>query len=165
MNEEEFDERIRFEGECEIWTRAFDNNGYPVFNDNGSKRTAHRYAYEREYGTCPNMLRNLCGNRKCVNPQHYEPGRKSREFPSGVNLSLKERLDRKTIEDGECRVWTGVLDTRSRGRIWLDGQMRQAHRVAWVLEYKYEPDWLYRKPECRFRECVNPHHYKERKIT
>lgn len=46
-------------------------------------------------------------------------------------LSVAERLDRWTRQDGECRVWVGYRDPRGYGRTKVDGVIELVHRVTW----------------------------------
>jgi hypothetical protein len=59
---------------CWIWTGARKGRDaeYGKFRD----WSAHRYAYEMHRGPIPDglMVRHMCGNKRCVNPDHLELG-------------------------------------------------------------------------------------------
>lgn len=47
-------------------------NGYGSYNNS----YAHRHVYQMAVGPIPDglLIRHLCGNKRCVNPAHLEPG-------------------------------------------------------------------------------------------
>jgi hypothetical protein len=60
---------------------------------------------------------------------------------------------------GPCWLWTGALHKKTGyGQFRLDGQMRQAHRVAWELENGQVPVSLKVCHRCDVRSCVRPDH-------
>jgi hypothetical protein len=63
-----------YDGGCWLWTGAVKDNGYGLLSRDGTFIHAHRYAYEAFRGPIPDGLHidHLCGNRKCVNPDHLE---------------------------------------------------------------------------------------------
>ena len=64
--------------DCIEWTGTIGADGYGK-KWNNKKRNwvqAHRWVYEQSVGPIPDglMIRHLCHNKKCVNPDHLEPG-------------------------------------------------------------------------------------------
>ena len=64
--------------DCIEWTGTIGADGYGK-KWNNKKRNwvqAHRWVYEQEVGAIPDglMIRHLCHNKRCVNPDHLEPG-------------------------------------------------------------------------------------------
>lgn len=59
---------------CWVWQRYVAPDGYGRMGRSGKKRLAHRVYYERAKGEIPQGFHvdHLCGNRKCVNPDHLE---------------------------------------------------------------------------------------------
>lgn len=59
---------------CWLWTAGKQGAGYGVFAFEGTKRLAHRAAYEVSVGPIPNglVIDHLCRVRACVNPAHLE---------------------------------------------------------------------------------------------
>jgi hypothetical protein len=71
--EDRFMDFVRYDDDdCWIWTAGINANGQNQFYVGGVMATAHRWAWEREYGEKPGRLRNLCGKKACVNPEHYQ---------------------------------------------------------------------------------------------
>lgn len=73
-----FEEKIEKSPNCWIWTGCVDNNGYGVYGrrEKGKQRITHRVAYELYKGKIPDgmVVRHLCHNKLCVNPDHLELG-------------------------------------------------------------------------------------------
>lgn len=66
---------IKVEGDCWVWTGLIDRaNGYGLIREGSRTFLAYRYIYEATIGVPPPGLRmkQLCGNRACVNPNHVE---------------------------------------------------------------------------------------------
>lgn len=59
---------------CILWTGSISVEGYGQFGRNRRLVIAHRYAYEIAFGRIPEglQLHHLCGERRCVNPDHLE---------------------------------------------------------------------------------------------
>jgi hypothetical protein len=53
-----------------------------------------------------------------------------------------------------CLLWTGGLDRRGYGRIWVNGRYRKVHCVAWELEVGPIPPGL-ELDHVRARGCVH----------
>ena len=59
---------------CWNWTGAL-RSGVGVLNVGGLNRYAHVLAWELTHSALPRgtRVRHLCGNRRCVRPEHLEP--------------------------------------------------------------------------------------------
>jgi hypothetical protein len=71
--EERFWEKVDARGDCWEWTGAATPTGYGTFFPTRTAPTrAYRYAWESLIGPIPAgmTLDHLCGNRRCVNPDH-----------------------------------------------------------------------------------------------
>jgi len=71
-----FDQKYRVDPEtdCFIWMGRVQNMGYPCFDPYDKPVLAHRWAYERQFGSIPAglTLDHLCRTPRCVNPAHLE---------------------------------------------------------------------------------------------
>ena len=68
MTDEQFWSKVDKTGECWLWTRGLNNDGYGTFKGMG----AHCYAYTITKGTIPKgmLVCHTCDNPPCVNPSH-----------------------------------------------------------------------------------------------
>ncbi len=77
---------------CWVWQRKRNRNGYGIVWHRGTRRLAHRVAYEIHLGPIPEtaVLHHVCGNRACVNPAHLE------EKQHGEHISAHWAARRRT---------------------------------------------------------------------
>lgn len=67
-----------------------------------------------------------------------------------------ERVDKADAD--ECWLWTGAT-TKGYGRVWHDGRMQYAHRVAWErTKGRPVPSHLEVCHRCDTPLCCNPRH-------
>lgn len=68
-------EKIEMKDGCWIFTGAIATSGYGRIGFRNRTLQAHRAAYEEFVGEIPDGLHidHLCGNKRCVNPDHLEP--------------------------------------------------------------------------------------------
>ena len=131
--------------------------------------------------------RHLCGNPRCINPLHIEPGtqqeneadkpKKTYEehlsyqtklprTPSG--LSQEEKVDfwleHHTRDEGDCKIWlgqTGADGYGRRGVMVAKGVKKKVEVHRWIYSVKkdisYSGAWIARHT-CNTRGCVNPEH-------
>lgn len=60
---------------CMEWKGAMYIQGYGVFTKNSKKIKAHRAAFYFRNGRVPiGVVRHLCHNKRCVNPEHLAEG-------------------------------------------------------------------------------------------
>lgn len=88
---------------CWIWNGQR-GNGYGRFRG----ERAHRYAYRLHRGEIPEglMVRHLCGNKLCVNPDHLETGTMAENAADGIRLGETLRGSR----NGRSKI--GEADAR-----------------------------------------------------
>lgn len=71
-----FDAKYHVDDEsgCWLWDATKNRGGYGNFKFHGHMITAHRWRWERQYGTVPSGLEldHLCRTPHCVNPGHLE---------------------------------------------------------------------------------------------
>lgn len=88
---------------CWYW-RGQLTNGYGRFRG----ERAHRYAYRLHKGNIPEglMIRHMCGNKLCVNPDHLAPGTMADNAQDGIRLgeTLRgSRNGRSKMEEADAR--------------------------------------------------------------
>lgn len=74
--EERFWKKVEKVDDCLLWTGSVHSvYGFGTFTiEKGSiRKQAHRYAYELHHGVCPSRLTNYCGDKTCVNHEHWGP--------------------------------------------------------------------------------------------
>lgn len=91
---------------CWLWTGAT-RKGYGRFKNKGRYYSAHRLAYEWEYGEVPEGLTldhtchtadescnrgEFCRHRRCVNPAHLEPVSMTENLARGRSPSARPDL-------------------------------------------------------------------------
>lgn len=63
------------ENGCLIWTRCFNSDGYPRAGVKGNSNVkVHREVFFECNGYYPPVVRHLCDNIRCINPQHLLGG-------------------------------------------------------------------------------------------
>lgn len=74
-------------------------------------------------------------------------------------IPIDERFWNKTdrAEDG-CWVWTGCLNSKGYGLVWLDGKAMLAHRVAYQLAVGPVSEHCFVCHKCDNRRCIRPDH-------
>jgi len=53
---------------------------------------------------------------------------------------------------GGCHIWTGSVDRKNYGKLYVDGNLVGAHRVAYQLTH----GWSLTSRECVCHQCDNP---------
>lgn len=64
------------ETNCWNWNNSTSSAGYGQFTRNRKYWTTHRYVYTMVFGDIPKglVVRHLCHNTKCCNPEHLSIG-------------------------------------------------------------------------------------------
>ena len=79
---------------CWLWTGATDSSGYGLMSSQRGKAPyrSHRIAYELFVGDIPegNVVRHICDNPNCVNPNHLEAGTQK---DNALDTSRRKRLN------------------------------------------------------------------------
>lgn len=64
----------------------------------------------------------------------------------------------EAAEEGACWIWPRKIDTRGRGRIWVNGKLLLAHRAVWEHLRGPIPSGMMLCHHCDNPSCVNPAH-------
>ena len=72
--------------------------------------------------------------------------------------ALQRQFWQSVDKTSDCWMWLGCRTTDGYGRTAFQGQMQQAHRVAWQLSRGLIPVGLFVCHDCDNPPCVNPAH-------
>jgi hypothetical protein len=136
--------------ECWIWTGVVRHSGHGTLLVNGSRKQAHRFAYELSFGPLPvdQELVQTCNNKLCVNPKHLVIATPEFRFWSKVVVGNKD----------DCWPWTASLFHDGYGEFGLNGKVVRAHRYSYELAHGQIPDNQLVLHSCDNPPCVNPNH-------
>lgn len=128
----------------------------------GRSVPCHKVLYERQHGPIPAgmWLTNChCGNRWCVNPDHWHP---TRGHGDKLRNDISEFWRRIHIDlHTGCWIYTGPRGghgSRGYARMNLNGEHELAHRIMYRLAYGNLPDDVMVLHHCDNPPCVNPSH-------
>lgn len=170
--------------ECWVWVGNRNKHGYGQMCVDGKKVSAHRYSYILAYGSVPDgkILRHLCYNKSCVNPQHLMPGTNAENTadrkrppvfqPTGLDIAwsnkpkrtLEERFWEKVDipenkNEDVCWLWKGIISRKDGyATFTVNGENAYAHRMAYLLTYGEIEDGKVVCHKCDVRNCCNPNH-------
>ncbi|CAH9016537.1 putative homing endonuclease [Vibrio phage 275E43-1] len=90
-------------GNCLIWTRCCNTDGYPrAVIDGNNNAKVHRVVYELYHGELEQglVVRHVCDNPKCINPEHLVSGTQQDNVQDRVQRGRSNNhCDAKTIGD------------------------------------------------------------------
>lgn len=71
-----------------------------------------------------------------------------------------QRFEEKYIPEPNsgCWLWTGSVNNKGYGKLYFDGRLDHAHRVAYELLCEPIPTGLVIRHKCDTPACVNPGH-------
>jgi HNH endonuclease/Helix-turn-helix domain len=137
------------EDDCWDWMGHVDKTGYGHIHVNvaakGWDKTflAHRVAYFIHYGTLPSpplVVRHLCGNRLCCNPNHLAEGTAQDNANDSVLLG--------TVARGDTHGF------RKHPEAWLRGSQNKNSRLTEedviAIRALYDQGWSYGRLAARF---------------
>ena len=147
---------------CWLWSGRWNSNGVPILVvEKRDRKTKYRKAttyrisrilYEWEFGEIPvRYLDNVCGNSKCVNPDHFQP----RTF----DVRFWGNVSKPDGEDG-CWLWKGTLFDTGYGSVSIDGESCLTHRVSYEQVNGKIPEGMMVLHSCHNRNCINPDHLR-----
>lgn len=148
--EERFWKKVDIDEVTKCWN-TFTNTINPEFLlDTGKRKNIRHVAWYIVKGNFPSegILENICGNRKCVNPDHYKLYHSEQE-------RFWEKVDKKS--DDECWEWLAHKDVKGYG-IFNGKFSTKAHRLSWFYLNGEVPKNLLVCHKCDNPSCVNPNH-------
>lgn len=96
-----------------------------------------------------------------MNPSNDEKA-KGIEFTPDAAAKMLARLNARSRDDGDCRVWTGGRERNGYGVTGggLTGRSCRlyVHRVAWALANGALPNGVVVRHACDNRPCIRPEH-------
>lgn len=84
----------------------------------------------------------------------------SRNAPTPRYSSLEEAFAARTVEVGDCIVWTGAKTVGGYGRMRGEGAASYAHCYAWSRQHGPIPLGMEVDHTCWNRACVNINHLR-----
>lgn len=87
---------------CWLWTASTDSRGYGQINIDKTPQKAHRVAY-RLFVTEPGsqLVRHICDNPTCVNPEHLELGNQSQNMKDAWRRNRLNPASRLNLRPGK----------------------------------------------------------------
>lgn len=91
---------------CWNWQKSVTSEGYGQLTENRKYWTTHRYVYTKIYGNIPDgmVIRHLCHNKRCCNPEHLAMGTQRDNWYDSEELHRKSHINnskRYIINDKE----------------------------------------------------------------
>lgn len=97
---ERFWSRVDKSGDCWLWTRKVNRDGYGRFGGRGQNMFAHRFVWTITYGDIPKGLYicHACDNPRCVNPGHLFIGTLA---DNNEDMTIKGRRSKHLPPNGQ----------------------------------------------------------------
>lgn len=80
---------------CWNWQKSVTSEGYGQLTENRKYWTTHRYVYTKIYGNIPDgmVIRHLCHNKRCCNPEHLAMGTQRDNWFDSEELHRKSHIN------------------------------------------------------------------------
>lgn len=108
-------------------------------------------------GTQTKINKGTRPRRDLVHGQYfrYAPGHNPRK-----SRLIRERFMEKIQQTEMCWIWTGLVSPNGYGRFFVNRRigMMHAHRVAWIVFFRFIPNGFHVLHRCDNKLCVNPEH-------
>ena len=147
---ERFADKIIVSGDCWIWDGDYGKRGLPLFHAryNGEivSGSARKFSWEMSKGKIPSgrEVKVVCGDLRCVNPEHLT-----------INTDKNGFWEKVVVSSGEeCWLWTGAVDSVGYGCF----RGKKAHRFSYEIHFGKFDKSLDVLHQCDNVWCVNPSH-------
>ena len=136
---------------CWLWT-GWNKNERGVFSTFQNRKpihcAPHRVSWKLCFGDIPNdmRLKQSCGNKLCVNPQHL------------YTISDLQNFWSKVKKTGTCWLWQGKTVEFGYGIYFYNNTHWKTHRLSWTLHFGKIPEGKRVLHECDVPACLNPDH-------
>ncbi len=67
----------------------------------------------------------------------------------------------KVRQEGDCLIWTGSMNKKGYGFFWMQGRMRVAHRIAWLIAGRPLLEGMTLDHTCENEGCQNVDHMEQ----
>ena len=143
---------LRARGWCEAHYARWKRHGDPL-----AGATAHLPGRGCTVHDCqrPHEARGYCSTHYAVERTHGDPEGGTRHYADPV-----EAFARRTVQSGDCVLWTASLDANGYGTMSNLGTTVRAHRYAWEQEHGPIPEGAVIDHICWDRACVNTDHLR-----
>lgn len=130
---------------CWLWLGNLSTAGYGRFKTSGVHRKAHRASYILFVGSVPDgqIVRHLCHNKCCVNPEHLAPGTEYDNAQDNVRARiplskkyLQSRIDLRhlsPVQENEVREKYKGKKKHTRGGITFESLAREYSTTIKVI--------------------------------
>jgi hypothetical protein len=118
--------------ECWEWQGGLYSNGYGQFYKKPMKITAHRFAYELQYGQISKNLVvcHKCDNRKCVNPYHLFAGTQSENLQDMIKKGRQVISCKKGSNNSRANLTEDqVLEIRKLHKTMLNQKLADKFNI------------------------------------
>ena len=128
---------------CWVWNWSVETKGYATVLFNGRRCKAHRVAYELANGPIHEgqIIRHLCGNPSCINPDHLKAGTHRENSIDMVNAG-NQHHQKLTVDDAKEIRRIFSVENKSRAEIGRQFAVTtSAVRSAIANEHFYDPTY------------------------
>lgn len=157
MIEDKIERKSRLSGTCLLWMGSVNKSGRPQLTfDHRQKEEGkmitifpHEWLYEKKFGELEvRYLDNICGELRCINPEHQAPRDLERRLLSNLN-----------IDANGCWNWQGNFSPNGYGMLGINGKTHSAHRTSYEFHSGQTiPKGMMVCHRCNNKRCINPDH-------
>jgi hypothetical protein len=113
-------EKVEIKSPCHIYQGACDKMGYGIIGFKGISFQVHVLACEAKYNTKNDkeVVRHLCDNKVCCNPDHLEFGTSSQNRRDSISYSKSTKLKESDIPEIRILAEKGELTHKQIGELY-----------------------------------------------